>query len=104
MLLVGVSRQALLVPEVQVAVRTRDPIPLQNLVVVFQAVLVHVQHVLVGAGTVVASEPTWKKKKDSNWWPIRIALSFRLRLDAGCCETSVGVPFRSVFETKRYSK
>ena len=53
-LLVRVSREPLLVAEVEVAVRTRDPVTLQDLVVVFQAVLVHVQHVLVGPGTIVA--------------------------------------------------
>ena len=37
------------------AVWTWDPFPLENLVVVFEAVLVHVQHVFVCSCTVVAS-------------------------------------------------
>jgi len=50
-----VSSETLLVPEVEMTVGAWDPVSLQDLVVVFEAVLVHVQHVLVSASAVLAS-------------------------------------------------
>ena len=61
-LLMRVSDKALLVPEVEVAGWTRNPVPLENFVMIFKAVLVHVQHVLVCTGTVLASQTTLKMK------------------------------------------
>ena len=71
-LLMRVSDKALLVPEVEVAGWTRNPVPLENFVMIFKAMLVHVQHVLVCTGTVLASQTTLKMKIDQlsidkNW-------------------------------------
>jgi hypothetical protein len=61
-LLMRVSYEALLVPEVKVAGWTGNPVPLENFVVILKAVFVHVQHVLVRSGTVLARQSTLKMK------------------------------------------
>ena len=72
MLLVRVSDKALLVPEVEVTGWTGNPVPLENFVVIFKAVFVHIQHVLVCTGTVLTSQSTLKMKinrllNGNNW-------------------------------------
>ena len=44
----------MLVSEVEVTAWAGNPVPLENFVVVLETVFVHVEHVLVSPGTVVA--------------------------------------------------